>query len=160
MSNAKQQGRTKEPGQQTPSQKGSRQTEGTSQKELPPQSPSQQSKAESNLFKFEVGCEHTPEFKTAYEMVYKSNIMYTDSNGLGQSYNSEITGGAAGSNHNNVVTSTVDQTYQAMAIANGMLNKNMTKVVSNLQKDIKGLIQKPQMAFFNGKRVQFNEVIE
>ena len=76
-------------------------------------------------------------------MVYKSNIMYTDQQGLGHSYNSEITGGAAGSHHNNVVTTTVDQTYQAMAIANNMINKNMAKVVSNMQKDIKSLIGKP-----------------
>ena len=72
-------------------------------------------------------------------MVYKSNLMYTDAHGFGHSYTSEITGGAAGSNHNNVVTVAPDQTYQAMAIANNMMNKNMQKVASNMQRDIKSL---------------------
>ena len=71
-------------------------------------------------FKFEVGCDHNPEFKTKYELIFKSNLCYHDSHGHGHSFTSLITGGAAGDNHNNMVTSNVDQTYQAMAIANRM----------------------------------------
>lgn len=53
-------------------------------------------------------------------MIYKSNLMYSDSHGIGHSYTSEIQGGAAGDNHNNVVTQSSEQTQLAMSIANGM----------------------------------------
>ena len=55
-------------------------------------------------FKFEIACDHTPEFKQVYELVFKSNLMYMDNDGFGHSYTSEISGGAAGNGHNNVVT--------------------------------------------------------
>ena len=65
----------------------------------------------NQTFKFEVGCDQNPEFKTKYELIFKSNILYTDSEGFGHSYPSTITGGAAGDGHNNLVTATVDQTF-------------------------------------------------
>ena len=83
-------------------------------------SPQPQEPKPRDRFKFEVGCDHTPEFKTAYELIYKSNILYQDANGYGHSYTSEITGGAAGDGHNNVVTTSAEQTQFAMSLANNM----------------------------------------
>ena len=51
--------------------------------------------------------------------------MYQDQNGLGHSYTSEIQGGAAGNNHNNVVTQSSEQTQLAMSIANGVTKQNV-----------------------------------
>jgi hypothetical protein len=41
-------------------------------------------------------------------MIYKSNLMYTDEKKMGHTYTSEISGGAAGNGHNNVVTTSSD----------------------------------------------------
>lgn len=71
-----------------------------------------------------------------------------------------ITGGAAGDNHNNMVTSNVDQTFQAMAIANRMSQQKMTKVVNHLNKDFRALNQRPAMGFYNGVRYQYTDVVE
>ena len=40
--------------------------------------------------------------------------MYADKNGVGHPYTSDITGGAAGDGHNNLVTASCDETMQAM----------------------------------------------
>ena len=69
--------------------------------------------------------------------------MYTDAEGQGHSFTSEIQGGAAGNGHNNVVTLSTDDTYKAMLIANNMGNRHMPKISSNIQRDIKSYCQKP-----------------
>lgn len=84
--------------------------------------------------------------------------MYLDQDGFGHSYNSEITGGAAGDGHNNVVTRTTDETYRAMVLANHMQNRHMSKMANYMQKDIKTYCQKPQVSFFFGHRVQYKEI--
>lgn len=70
--------------------------------------------------------------------------MFVDQQGLGHSYTSEIQGGAktAGTGHNNLVTLTVDQTSQAMNIANNMPQK-MNKMGNQISKDLKNILQKP-----------------
>jgi hypothetical protein len=70
--------------------------------------------------KFEIACDYTPEFKQTYELIYKSNLTYLDGEGKGHSYDSSITGGAAGNGHNNVVTRSADETFKAMTMANNM----------------------------------------
>ena len=98
---------------------------------------------EDKTFTFEVGCDHNPEFKSQYEIIYKANLCYTDEFGQGHSYTSKITGGAAGDGHNNIVTSSAEMTMQAMRIANKMNGKKMEKTVNSLQKDFSALNQKP-----------------
>lgn len=105
-----------------------------------------------NTFKFEVGCDHSPDFKTAYEMIFKSNLLYTDENGHGQSFPSMIKGGLAGDGHNNIVTASCDLTYQAMTMANNMQKRNMTKVSNNLPNDTKCQMLKPSLSIFYGQR--------
>ena len=63
--------------------------------------------------------------------------MYTDAEGLGHSFTSDIQGGAAGNGHNNIVTLSSDDNYRAMIIANSMGNRHMQKISSNIQWDIK-----------------------
>jgi hypothetical protein len=48
--------------------------------------------------------------------------MYTDAEGLGHSFTSDIQGGAAGNGHNNIVTLSTEDTFKAMLIANSMGN--------------------------------------
>lgn len=59
-------------------------------------------------FTFEIGCDHLPDFKTEYELIFKSNVVYANEQGIGHSYTSVITGGMAGDGHNNVVTISPD----------------------------------------------------
>jgi hypothetical protein len=74
-------------------------------------------------------------------MVFKASNVYVDGNGQGHCFSSTITGGLAGNGHNNIVTSTAEQTQKAMEISNN--TKNMVKTVNSLTKDFKTLNQKP-----------------
>jgi len=65
--------------------------------------------------------------------------MYTDEDGMGHSFTSLITGGAAGEGHNNVVATSSESTTEAMKIANSMNGKTMRKTIDSLQKDFKSL---------------------
>ena len=62
-----------------------------------------------------------------YELVFKSNLMYMNNEGYGYGFTSEISGGAAGNGHNNVVTVSTEDTQRAMAFANEMMHKHMQK---------------------------------
>ena len=63
--------------------------------------------------------------------------MYLDKEGFGNSFPSNLKGGAAGDGHNNVVTRTVDETHQVMRIANGIGQGQMSKTPNYMQRDIK-----------------------
>ena len=64
----------------------------------------EETKNEIVNFKFEVSGDNIPEFKSAYEIVFKSAVLYADESGTGRGMPSHISGGLAGNGHNNIVT--------------------------------------------------------
>ena len=92
---------------------------------------------ESVKFKFEVGCDHTPEFQTSYELIFKSNLLFTDDSGLGHSFPSSLNG--AEEAHNNVVPDSAERTTQVMQVANNMGNRRMVKLENSFGKDFKSM---------------------
>lgn len=69
---------------------------------------------------FSVACDHSPDFKTNYKLVFKSNLNYADKEGQGWGFLSTITRGMPGSSKNNVITQSSDQTAQAMNFSNNV----------------------------------------
>lgn len=105
-------------------------------------------------FNFEVGCDYTPEFKSHYELIYKSNLLYMDEHGQGQSFRSNSEEGVE---HNNVVTQSCEHTYKLMKAANRMGNKAMQKQTNNMAIDSKTMYYKPQFGVFYGQRLRYEE---
>ena len=102
----------------------------------------------SDLFRFDVPCDHTPEFQSSYELIFKSNIVYTDEKGIGHSFPNNL----SEEGQNNYVSPSSENTIKAMEIANKMQGKKMDKVYSTVSKDFKALNLKPSCSIFYGKR--------